>query len=434
MRSISTTSRLRAVAAVATLGSALLIGAALAPAASASVTTHNKADVGLFGAADPSFDGAFRQSLGLLAEQAAGVRDQAAITWLVNQQCPDGGWTAYRSDLSKSCPATDLMAFTGEDSNSTALAVQALHALGVTPKYDAIAFLHLLQDSDGGFPLLKGSGTDPNSTGVVVQAIKVVGQDPTSAAWTVSGKTAMDGLMSFWLDCSSAFASPYSSGHADMVATVQAVWGAAQMPFPFATTATTAQPAPSCSGGSVPPPADAAADAATWLAGQLQGGGYLTTGSSPDYSLTSQGVLAMAATATNSAGIDKAITYLAANVHSAVVDSKGVVSPGALGYLALAVHATGRSETNFGGADLIAMLRASQRALPSTPASTPSTTPAGSSTGTSTGTPATAPTASPATLATTGRNTELQLALALTLVAVGCALNAAGRPHRRVRR
>ena len=75
MRSISTTSRLRAVAAVTTLGGALVVGAALAPAASAGVTTHNKADVGLFGAADPSFDGAFRQSLGLLAEQAAGVRD-----------------------------------------------------------------------------------------------------------------------------------------------------------------------------------------------------------------------------------------------------------------------------------------------------------------------------------------------------------------------
>ena len=82
----------------------------------------------------------------LLAEQAAGVHDTAAIKWLVDQQCPDGGWTAYRSDLSKPCPATDLTNFVGEDSNSTALAVQALHALGVTPKHDAVAYMKTEDD------------------------------------------------------------------------------------------------------------------------------------------------------------------------------------------------------------------------------------------------------------------------------------------------
>ena len=430
MRSISTT-RPRVLTVAAGLGCALVVAAAAAPAAAASVTTHNKADVGLFGASDPSFDGAFRQSLGLLAEQAAGVRDQAAITWLVSQQCPDGGWTAYRADLSKPCPATDLTAFTGEDSNSTALAVEALHALGVTPKYDAIAFLHSLQDSDGGFPLLKGSGTDPNSTGVVVQAIKAVGQDPAGAAWTLSGKTPMDALASFWLGCGTsdpgAYASPYSSGHGDLVGTVQAVWGATETAFPFTTSATSAQPAPDCSGGApTPTSAQQGADAATWLTSKLQGGGYLTTGSSPDYSLTAQGVLAMAATVTNSAGIDKAMTYLAANVHSAVLDAKGVVSPGALGYLALAAHATGQSETSFGGVDLIAMLRATQRALPA--ATTPATTP------TSTGTPTTSSASPPpvATLPVTGHSIGAQTALAALCLFLGGACTVAGRRNRRV--
>jgi len=361
---------------------AVALGAALAPAAAAhaTVTTHNKADVGLFGAADPTYDGAFRQSLGLLAEHVAGVSDKAATNWLVNQQCPDGGWAPYRSDLSKPCPATDLTNFVGEDSNSTALAVQALHALGVTPKHDAIAFLHSLQDSDGGFPLLAGSGTDPNSTALVIQAIRAVGQDPASAAWTVSGHTPVDALMASWVNCPSsdagAFSSPYSSGHGDLVSSVQAVWGAEQTPLPISANSGATQPAPDCSGGALSPtPAQAGQYAATWLAGQLQGAGYLTTGSSPDYSLTAQGVLAMVASGTNSTAATKATDYLAANAHQAILDSHGVVSPGATGYIALAAHAMGRSVTSFGGVNLVTTLASVRRALPAA-APTPTTTPA----------------------------------------------------------
>ena len=135
--------------------------------------------------------------------------------------------------------------------------MQALHQLGVTPKYDAVAFLHSLQDSDGGFPLLAGSGTDPNSTALVVQAIQTVGQDPTSASWTNSGHTAIDALMASWLNCpnsdAGAFSSPYSSGHGDLVASVQAVWGVERMAFPIAGSTTSAQPAPDCSGGAISP-------------------------------------------------------------------------------------------------------------------------------------------------------------------------------------
>jgi hypothetical protein len=394
--------------------------------AHATIPTTNKADVGLFGASDPSFDGAFRQSLGLLAEHTAGVRDAAAIGWLVAQQCPDGGWTAYRKDLAKPCPATDLTSFTGEDSNSTALAVQALHALGVTPRYDAVAFLHTLQDSDGGFPLIKGSGTDPNSTGLVVQAIDAIGQDPAGSAWTSGGKTPVDALMSFWLGCGSsdpgAFSSPFSSGHGDLIATVQAVWGAAGKPFPITSAPTTTQPTPTCP-GSTPIPADAAADAATWLAGKLQGGGYLTTGSSPDYSLTAQGVLAMAATATNKTAATSALGYLATHVSEAVVDAKGVLSAGSIGYLALAAHSVGQDPTSFGGRDLIAALASIRRALPTTaPVTKPVTKPVTQ--------PVTAPAATGSgalTLPVTGTTVAVQAGLAADLVFVGGLLMVAGR-------
>jgi hypothetical protein len=420
-------------AAKACAALALATTAVLLPAtgAAASVTTHNAADVGLFGAGDPSFDGAFRQSLGLLAEQAAGIHDTAAIKWLVDQQCPDGGWTAYRADLSKPCPATDLTNFVGEDSNSTALAVQALHALGVTPKHDAAAFLHSLQDSDGGFPLLKGSGTDPNSSALVVQAIRAVGQDPAGATWTTGGHTAIDALMTSWLGCSSsdvgAFSSPYSSGHGDLVSSVQAVWGVEQQAFPFTTTAATTQPAPDCSGGPVTPtPQQAGQYAATWLAGKVGTNGYLTTGSSPDYSLTAQGALAMAASDTNANGLNTALDYLAAHAHAAVLDPHGNTSPGAVGYIALAAHAAGRSITSFGGVNLVQVLAASRRALPVTavhkPATHPATHPVTQ--------PASTPAVAAAQLPATGSAAQIEAGIAIDCFVVGAVLLFTGRRRR----
>jgi hypothetical protein len=415
-------------------GALVLAGAAVlgsATTASASVITHNPADVGLFGASDPTYDGAFRQSLGILAEVAAGVHDTAAITWLVNQQCADGGWTAYRSDLSTPCPATNLTTFTGEDSNSTALAIEALHAAGVTPTHDPLPFLHGLQDSDGGFPLIAGSGTDPNSTGLVLQAFAALGIDPTSAAWTVSGHTPVDAVMTFWNYCTGGFASPYSAGNGDLIATVQAVWGAEAKAFPFVAAPTVAQPAPACSGGPPPiMPIDASEDAASWLASNLQGGGYLTTGSSPDYSLTAQGALAMLATNTNKTGIDTVLGYLSSNIGAAVLDSHGVESPGSIGYIALAAHADGLSTTSFGGRNLVTMLQSIRRALPVTtkPVTKPVTKPA---TKPVTSKPAVRGSRAVATLPTTGAQyLDVQSGLAIDAFVVGGVLLVAGRRRR----
>src|SRR5207253_6785224 len=83
---------------------------------------------GLFGTADPTFDGAFREGLALLALHAAAVVNAAGAKWLEDQQCDDGSWTAFRSDTAKPCPAIDAHAFTGPDTNSTALAALGLQA------------------------------------------------------------------------------------------------------------------------------------------------------------------------------------------------------------------------------------------------------------------------------------------------------------------
>ncbi|MBV9369076.1 MAG: hypothetical protein JO074_04545, partial [Frankiales bacterium] len=271
-------------AGVLALAGAAVLGPATGASAATGVITHNATDVGLFGASDPTYDGAFRQSLGILAEVTAGVHDTAAIHWLVKQQCADGGWAPYRADLTKPCPATNLTTFTGEDSNSTALAIEALHAAGVSPTQDPRPFLHTLQGSDGGFSYILGSGSDPNSTAVVLQALAALGEDATSSTWTSGGHTAIDALMASWLNCGSAdpgaFSSPYSSGHGDPIATVQAVWGVEGKAFPFTSSPAATQPAPDCSGGPITPTAvDAGKYAATWLAGTVKGAGYLTTGS-----------------------------------------------------------------------------------------------------------------------------------------------------------
>lgn len=417
------------------VGAFVLAGAAVlgpATSASAAVTTHNATDVGLFGASDPSFDGAFRQSLGILAELSAGVHDSTAIGWLVKQQCADGGWTAYRSDLSTPCPATNLTTFTGEDSNSTALAIEALHAAGVTPTHDPLPFLHSLQDSDGGFPLIAGAGTDPNSTGLVLQAFSAIGADPTSSTWTVGGHTPVDALMSFWLNCGSAdpgaFSSPFSSGHGDLIAGVQAVWGAEAKAFPFTANPAATQPAPDCTSGPISPtPAAAGQYAATWLAGQVQGAGYLTSGSSPDYSLTAQGALAMESTDTNKTAIDKVLGYLSTNIGSAVLDPHGVLSPGSIGYIALAAHADGLSVTSFGGRNLVTMLASIRRALPvvvkvaNKPVAKPVTKPVTSVHGSGV-----------ATLPSTGaKHLDVQVGLAGDAFVVGVLLLVLGRRRRR---
>ncbi len=94
---------------------------------------------GLFGSQDATYDGAFRQGLSLLALHGVGVDNPSGVTWLSDQQCADGGWTAFRADTSVPCPAADPVTFAGPDTNSTALASEALHALGVTPAHDPVA-------------------------------------------------------------------------------------------------------------------------------------------------------------------------------------------------------------------------------------------------------------------------------------------------------
>ena len=129
---------------------------------------------GLFGASDPTFDGAFRQGLALMALKATGTTNAAAADWLAGQQCADGLWTAFRADTSTPCPAVDPNTFSGPDTNSTALAVLGLQAQGRTaPAANGANALQSVRNGGGGWGYLARADqpTDANSTGLVLTAL-----------------------------------------------------------------------------------------------------------------------------------------------------------------------------------------------------------------------------------------------------------------------
>jgi hypothetical protein len=217
--------------------------------------TRDKRAPGLYGSKDPTFDGATRQSLALMGLRAAATTDGPALGWLQTQQCPDKGWQAYRADTSAPCQATDLANFSGEDTNSTAVATQALVAQGAAaPQGNPLDWLKGAQSSDGGFGVLVGSATDANSTGLVLQAIVAGGEAPTQGRWVTSkGSTPDSALLALQIGCEGAAADrgafafqPDQSGalKPNGFATAQAVPGAAAKPFPLATGAPS-QAAPS---------------------------------------------------------------------------------------------------------------------------------------------------------------------------------------------
>jgi hypothetical protein len=234
---------------------------------------------GLFGAADAQYDGAYRQGLALAALGAAGVKDAAGVDWLQAQQCADGGWVALRKDTSAPCPASDPANFTGEDSNSTAMAVMGLVAQGATAAHDAAAWFDATQGADGGWAYVAApdQGSDANSTALAVMALKALGLDARSARFTTA-RDPVALLLSFQLGCeggADAGAVAYQPVRGDLtanaLATVQAVPALAGATLPLAGSTSLssapaaavpcAAPAPAAASGGSPAPTAARASA-----------------------------------------------------------------------------------------------------------------------------------------------------------------------------
>ncbi|MFM7225033.1 MAG: hypothetical protein ACKO1Y_06310 [Actinomycetota bacterium] len=154
---------------------------------------------GRFGSADPTYDGAFRQSLALLALAAAGTTDSLALDWLEEQQCASGLWTAYRADTSVPCPPGDADTYAGPDSNSTALAIIALAANGRTaPAATGATALRGSRNADGGwgFILETDMASDASSTALAAIALRM--------ASGAADPTGLEVLATFQVDCSAA--------------------------------------------------------------------------------------------------------------------------------------------------------------------------------------------------------------------------------------
>ena len=120
----------------------------------------------------------FDQALGVLAIEAAGVKPATSVTnWLLDAQCPDGGWSydaPYAPGTDDAhCDDGSGTDFFTSDSNSTSSVVQALAAAGRTSwGSDPFAFFETVRDPDhGGWSYSTGFiATDANSTGLVLQA------------------------------------------------------------------------------------------------------------------------------------------------------------------------------------------------------------------------------------------------------------------------
>ncbi|MGI8426792.1 MAG: hypothetical protein ACR2FO_06185 [Actinomycetota bacterium] len=142
------------------------------------------------------FDQAFAV-LGLSARHVQTPRP--AISNLLVAQQSDGGW--------------EFSPGWGTDTNSTALALQALIAARrLDPRIDADAalvkaleFFHAQQNADGGFAYQKSFASnycggskvsDTNSTAYSTQALLAAGEDPAAAGWVPAGAGPVEFLLS----------------------------------------------------------------------------------------------------------------------------------------------------------------------------------------------------------------------------------------------
>ncbi|MBV8462104.1 MAG: terpene cyclase/mutase family protein, partial [Acidimicrobiales bacterium] len=195
------------------------------------------ANTGLFGTdtqLTDQFVGTLDQGLALAALKAAGVAAPgASVSWLQQQQCPDGGWSL--PDAALNACSGDPAQGAGPDTNSTALALEGLvvqggltHAISA----GALTFLENGQNPDGGWAYDPNAPdnqqtSDPDSTSVVIQALLALGLSPDSAPFQVGGHNPAALLLSFRVASGTAEGAFYYPGETpttgDVYTTAQAV-------------------------------------------------------------------------------------------------------------------------------------------------------------------------------------------------------------------
>ncbi|MFG2646702.1 prenyltransferase/squalene oxidase repeat-containing protein [Streptomyces sp. NPDC048436] len=346
----------------AVLAAVAVFGSVAAPAAFADTAKPSPSAAlpsGLYGDEDPKFDGVFRQSYALLAQNSAGVKPAAkAVDWLAGQQCDSGGFAAYRADATEPCDSKTMF-----DSNATASAVQALAALGGQKKTvdKAVGWLRSVQNKDGGWGYTPGMDSDANSTGIVIGALVAAGEKPEGVK-AQSGKTAYSALPALSMSCGKdggAFGladvkSGKLSPNAD--ATAAGVLGGHGKGL-VVDAAKKQSAAPKCA------KADTAEQAASNGTGYLlktlaKGDDHLMSSMAgaknmPDLGNTADAVLALAA-AGQQEQAKKSAEWLSKNS----ADWAKKSGPAAYAQLIFAAHAAGMDPRDFGGTDLVKQLNA----------------------------------------------------------------------------
>ncbi len=339
---------------------ALAAGAVLcmaaAPVATAETTPPADLPSGLYGKTDPTYDGVFRQSYALLAQDTVGVKPATkAVDWLTGQACENGSYAAFRKDPAQKCDAKTVV-----DSNSTASAIQALAALG---GHDAdvkksVEWLKSVQQQDGGWGYNPGLPSDANSTSLVVGALKAAGENPAEVK-SQQGKTPHDALVALAMPCDTGKGA---FGLADMKtgkpapnadATAAGVLGGLDQGL-VVQAAATAEPAKCAKATDAK---TAAANGAAYLADTLAKDGYLKSSmpgaeDQPDFGNTADSVVALSAAGLTEQA-KKPLEYLEKN---GAAWAKQSGSPAAYAQLVFAAHAAGADPKNFGGTDLVTAL------------------------------------------------------------------------------
>jgi len=356
-RNSGTTRTTAAALAAFALGLAALTLASPANAAGTS---------GLYGAADPAFDGVYRQSLAIIGLTSNGVEPSpTAITWLISQQCKDGSFQEFRADTTKACDVVDAANGKGPDSNATSLAVLALMSLdntnlATTPVMTKVVkaadtaglWLSKNQHSDGGWSYYAGSGSDASSTGLALAALGTQApnrQQPN----IVKGAKFLATLITACGTPDGGALVYQKGGKPDGLSSAQGLYGlVGSVPVQAARNL---GPAPKCAGN----PTN---KIASYLSSKLVSAGTLASafGDGPDYTATATAVIDLAAARVAKGAVAKAVTALKSGAAAYATPAAGA-NPAALGLLLSVAKATGSNAKSFGGVDLISALTKSEQ-------------------------------------------------------------------------
>ena len=346
--------------AIATLGLALISGAALVSAPAQATSPPRSPTLGLFGTADPTYDGVQRQATAILGLHSVGVVvPPEALEWLIAQQCPNGSFAPFRDDLTAPCPPSDPANFTGPDTNATAFAALALHASGRTlAAQRAMEWLIAQRSPGGGWTWIPGGTPNTSSTGLVLAAITVT--SPPGRDRLVREATAF--LRRAEAPCTAAvgvrWGMPDQRGlDPDTFSGSQSLLGLADA-FPVRERPQKrAVPQVACRDDGLV--VDPGMGVARWIARQLNANdGALPYSYDPtgiDWNSTALSILGLVALRTAGIATDKAVAALADNIEDYIGSSSGD-RPAALGTSLLVTAATGGNPRDFGGANLVRRL------------------------------------------------------------------------------